>query len=761
MKKIFMVLVVISSFIFIKNVEGENNYEVKLGNSIEVRDYDINEYDIYNDDKIKVLKVNNYVVIEGVKCGESIIKLIHKKTTNEISFIVKVIGGKINLIKSNYYSDYNLNKGNVNFKDSKYDVFDLDDNFITSLVLNSDGKASSDYIFEFDKTYYVKEKEASIGYLKSDEKSYFIIGSNKNFTDVHVYGKVKKSSINLYKYYRNNKGVLVSDDYVTFKIFNDITGEFLRNVTFDKNGYFNIVLPYGKWKFVQNTVYRGTVVNDFIINIDGNDESIIKILTDKDINTKLKINNLDYDKNIKIYNNNIKFKIKNLDINEYVCKLDECEFNTINGEIVIPVYLNIGTYQLEQVDTYIKDYLYNNEIIKFEIGVGGQYKKDSKYGNVFSIDFYNKRVLGSVKINTFGEKEYFNNNKIMFEKIKMNSGFYKIFANQNIYNSDGTLLYKKDELVKKIVINKDNYFVDELLCGKYYLIEDNNDINYIKNNNKYNFDIEYKDQYTDNIVNEVNVYNTLYRGSLTLNIIDYYNHRGISNDLLELHVENGKEDLLVGKYSSDITGKIVIDDIPIKNGYKYYVKEIKANVDYIYDDEKIYFDFLNNKDVVINKYRKSNVGSLDVFVLEENTDKVIENVLIKLINLDNNKIYSYYSDSFGRLYLDKIDYGRYSLYEYDINNIYYINKEIINFDINDNNKYVRLKLYNRKVNKSVVSNNFIESKEYKNDIIYLDNVPNTNKNMIIFNINYFIIFIVIIILYKEVNCVIIVKKRGI
>ena len=74
--------------------------------------------------------------------------------------------------------------------------------------------------------------------------------------------------------------------------------------------------------------------------------------------------------------------------------------------------------------------------------------------------------------------------------------------------------------------------------------------------------------------------------------LDYNNKIKLYNTKVEFHIEDGKSDKLIGIFSTDINGKILIDNIPILYGYKYYIKEIEPSMNYILSDEKIYFEFV-------------------------------------------------------------------------------------------------------------------------------------------------------------------------
>ena len=768
-----------------------NNYNIKFGEVVTLHDNNniLKYYDVVGDDVINASKNNNDLIISGKKSGSGKIKLIRKfnyytnypiiYSANDsqtlissgnlndvvIEIKVNVTGGKLIINKRDKETNRMTPQGDASLSNAVYDILDENNNYITSLTTDKDGYAETNNVLSINKIYLLKERIPSKGYLLDNTVYRFTINKDSLETRIHSYEQVIKSRVDLYKVYNDLvTGIMKSEPGIAFHIYNKRTGVMLKRMVTDSNGYASINLPYGTWTFKQmNSSGSYEKVNDFDIVVDGSEDVITKIISNALISTKIKVVKIDKDSGKIIKKDGIKFKIKNLDTGLYECqnitypnKEKVCVFETKDGQFITPNSLPLGNYQIEEIDQYIEGYLYNNNPYKFSINKDSNFVKDNEYGNIFEIKFYNKQVKGRVNIIKYGESVDINNG-FKYNKILLDNVGYSLYADSDIYSSDGTLIYKKNELIKKIVIKNGKCSLDNLYLGKYYLVEDYSDVNHVKDNKKYYFELKYKDQYTSEVIENIVLYNYIKKGSLEINKLDYNNKIKLYNTKVEFHIEDGKSDKLIGIFSTDINGKILIDNIPILYGYKYYIKEIEPSMNYILSDEKIYFEFDNNK-VILNLYNKKKKGKVDVVVIDRDTLLPIDNTLIKIVDEYDNIIYRGYTDKDGRVYIDSIDYGEHRIIEEEAKDDFIKDDNIYTFNISDNCMYFRLKIYNYKIKKDIViDDNFnkVDLEEY-NTVL----VPNTSKNIFyrLLNINYLIIIVILFSLYREVKYDIIEKK---
>ena len=772
-----------------------DTYKVFLGEKITLTDSNsiLNVFDVESyDDNINVTKDGNNLIVEGIKDGSAQIvlkrkfnyyktkpivysnydsqKIISSGDLDDIVFKINinVVGGKLIVDKHDKEVGGKKTQGNAVLGGAIYDVYDENNNFLISLTTDMNGYAESDNIFKIGPVYTMKEHSASKGYLLDEEVFKFTFTKNDLVTRIHSYEPVIKAKVTLNKVYENkNSGVMKGEPYVSFSIYNEFTGELYRKISTNKDGILNITLPYGYWIFKQNNSTSSyEIAPPFLVEV-LNTQDINKVVSNKLISTKLKLINLDMDTNDVINNKSFKFKIKNLDTGKYVCQnvtypneKEICDFKTNDGYFITPNSLMLGNYQIEQIDSNVEGYLWNKNVLKFSINDNSNYIRDGLYGNIFEVKFYNKQVKGKVNLFKYGELEKINNG-IYYEKTFLDKVGYSLYAGEDIYDALGILKYKKNDLVKKIETINGKYVFTDLYLGKYYLIEDYTNINYKLDNEKYYFELKYKDQYTEIINLDVKRNNYLNKGNLEISKLDYKNNNGIYDTKIELHIESGTNDILVGTYSTDINGKINIFNIPIIYGYKYYVKEVKSSINYVLNSTKIYFDFSKDNHAKLFIYNKKCTGILDLVVVDKDSNEPIKNTLINVINDENEIVYKGYTDSDGRIYKDNLEYGNYRVYEEENVSDYYKDDTIYYFSVNDDNKYVRLILYKYKIKQENI--NMLNS---NNDIMYENkfvDVGNTNKNILykIVNINYMLIIVLLFILFKEINYVIIDKKRGI
>ena len=321
---------------------------------------------------------------------------------------------------------------------------------------------------------------------------------------------------------------------------------------------------------------------DTIIFVGGdknNSQTLARLRYQEDINLKISV----HTRGIKIKiikkdeegNNilipNIKFKIKNLNTNKYVCDNDDCFFLTNNNGEIITNELDFSKYEIEEIeDQIVNGYIWNN--LKYTIDIS----KDVEYfysdiGCFYIVDFMNKRVKGEVEVNKMGEELEIINNEVDYKKINLDNIEFLLYDEENNY-------------INKY-ITKNGYFkIDNLSLGRYYLIENNVLSNYLYDDNKYYFEIKQVNQYDEIINVKLVINNYLKKGTLEFTKKDLITNIGIPDTIIEIY---NNEDILLLTKKTDNNGKVIINELPIGN---YYIMEKEANELYKLTNERVYFE---------------------------------------------------------------------------------------------------------------------------------------------------------------------------
>lgn len=524
--------------------------------------------------------------------------------------VIRSNGGSVEIHKSDI--ETNTSQGDATLAGAKYGIYDTNDNLIVTLITDEFGDAKSDNILNYG-SYYLQEISPSEGYLLDDTKYEFSIDQNNGSIDIkiNVTEKVIKRDIELFKVFASNEtGFLIGEPNITFDIYLKSTNEKVISITTDYNGYATTTLPYGTYIVKQvNTTTGYDKLQDFEITIvDYSEDPIYQLLANAPFKARLKVVKIDSETGNSIPLVGIKFKIYDLNKQEYVCQTTdkvECEFATNEeGILITPLALEPSNYRLEEVDQSIDGYLWNAEYLEFTIGDNSQVINDEIYGALLEVEFANTQVKGQVEINKTGEDLVFKDNSYYYEKIPLAGVEFELRANEDIIIS-GKIYYHKDDLVAILTTNEFGYAsIGDLPLGKYYLKEIKSSNNNVIDSNIYEFELIYKDQYTDIVYKVFNLSNKYEKGTLDFTKTDFVTGESLPNTKIEIYTE---DDIKIFEGYTDEEGKIVIENLPVG---KYYLVEVDASEGYTLNPEKMYFEIKDNGEIV--KADMSNEQIIDV-----------------------------------------------------------------------------------------------------------------------------------------------------
>ena len=516
--------------------------------------------------------------------------------TDEV--VINSSGGSIEIRKSDI--ETTTPQGDATLAGAKYGIYDISDNLIATLITDEFGYAKSDNILNYGN-YYLQEITPSTGYLIDTTKYEFSINQDSNSIDIrlNVTEKVIKRDIEFFKVFASSEtGFLIGEPNITFDIYLKSTNEKVSSITTDSNGYASTALPYGTYIVKQvNTTAGYDKLQDFEITIsDYSEDPIYQLLANAPFKARLKVIKIDSETGNTIPLAGIKFKIYDLNKQEYVCQTTdkiECEFATNeDGILITPLPLEPSNYRLEEVDQSVDGYLWNTEYLEFTIGDNSQVINDEIYGAILEVKFENTQVKGQVEINKTGENLIFKDNSYYYEKIPLAGVEFELRANEDIIIG-GKTYYLKDELVAILKTDSNGYAsFGDLLLGKYYLKEIKSSNNNVIDSNIYEFEITYQDQYTEIIYKVFNLSNKYEKGSLEFTKTDFVTGDPLPKTTIEIYTENN---IKVFEGMTDANGKIVIEDLPVG---KYYLVEVEAPNGYILNPEKMYFEIKDNGEII-------------------------------------------------------------------------------------------------------------------------------------------------------------------
>lgn len=516
----------------------------------------------------------------------------------DVNLKIEIVGGKVSVKKVDADTGLGIAQGDATLDGAVYGIYDLEGNRVGEVISKGGEYVTSDYLPSLG-TFYLKEEKSSTGYELNETKYFFNITKEDLYPEVDVTEKVIERDLKIFKVYASDEtGFLTGEPNVTFDIYLKSSGEKVTSITTDANGYATATLPYGTYTVRQATTTEDhEMVEDFEIVVNEySQDPIYKLLANAEITARLKVIKIDSETGNTIPVAGIKFKIFDVENNEYVCQVtdkEQCVFETNDeGILLTPLPLESGTYRLEEQDQKLDGYLWNSEALEFTIGDDSTLINDDVFGAIVEVEFENTQVKGKVEINKTGEELIIEDDSYHYEKIKLEGAEFELRANEDIIVG-GKTYYKKGELVTILVTDKDGYAsIDNLPLGKYTLKEIKSANNNVLDPNTYEFELIYEDQYTDVVYKTFTLDNKYPKGELEFTKTDLVTGDPLPDTKIEIFTEDGVK---VFEGRTDENGKIIITDLPVG---KYFILESDAPDGYILNEEKLWFSITENGEIV-------------------------------------------------------------------------------------------------------------------------------------------------------------------
>ena len=516
----------------------------------------------------------------------------------DVNLKIEIVGGKVSVKKVDMDTGLGIAQGDATLDGAVYGIYDLEGNRVGEVISKGGEYVTSDYLPSLG-TFFLKEEKSSTGYELNETKYFFNITKDDLYPEVDVTEKVIERDLKIFKVYASDEtGFLTGEPNVTFDIYLKSTGEKVTSITTDENGYATATLPYGTYTVRQvSSTEDHEMVEDFEIVVNEySEDPIYKLLANAEITARLKVIKIDSETGNTIPVAGIKFKIFDVENNEYVCQVtdkEQCVFETNDeGILLTPLPLESGIYRLEEQDQKLDGYLWNEEALTFAIGDDSTLINDNVFGAIVEVEFENTQVKGKVEINKTGEELIIEDDSYHYEKIKLEGAEFELRANEDIIVG-GKTYYKKGELVTILVTDKDGYAsIDNLPLGKYTLKEIKSANNNVLDPNTYEFELVYEDQYTEVVYKTFTLDNKYPKGELEFTKTDLVTGDPLPDTKIEIFTENGVK---VFEGRTDENGKIIITDLPVG---KYFILESDAPDGYILNEEKMWFSITENGEIV-------------------------------------------------------------------------------------------------------------------------------------------------------------------
>ena len=429
-------------------------------------------------------------------------------------------------------------------------------------------------------TYELEETKAMPNYLLNVDKISFTFDDNTNIIDDNVYGKIieinayDKVVVGSIEVFKIGEKPLFKDNKINYEDIN------LSDVEFELYANEDIYLQDG------TKVYN-------------NKEIIFSFKTN---NGYYKIENINLGKYCLKEKNNPNNYV--LDKSEHCFELKYENDNTPNVAFSIKLknYLKKGTFELSKIDGLnqkgLKGALFEIYTIDDKLVYSGYtdengsitvkdlpYGKYKYYESKAPVGYLQNENIYYFEIKEDNEsiKETIDNYPIVgtleFSKIDLSTSKPLPNTKIEIYNS-------KDELVFSGKTNQDGkIIIKELLYGKYYLLEKEAPEGYILNEEAMHFEIKENGKVIKSIMTNEKIESKL--------II----HKLDNEEEVLSGVKIGIFDLNNNLLYEGLTNEHGIIDINLEYG-KYYYQELETIDGYELNNEKIYFEVINNKAII-------------------------------------------------------------------------------------------------------------------------------------------------------------------
>lgn len=307
-------------------------------------------------------------------------------------------------------------------------------------------------------------------------------------------------------------------------------------------------------------------------------------------------------------------------------------------------------------------------------------------GEVQHVNMKDEVARGSIVVTKDGEivsdatirKEYWNNFVFNFLKRNLSGVTFDVYAKEDILSVDGlnTVYYKAGDKISTIVTDEQGIArIDNLPCGKYYLIETKTIDGFILDNTPIEADISYIDQNTNVVYAGMNVTNERQKVQISVIKTDSETKKVLEGAVFGLFTKedivnaDGKvivnADTHIEKAVTGKDGKVTFtSDLPLG---QYYVKELEAPAGYVKSDKVIDVDATYKGDNVKVIELEAAFENIPIKVEFSKTDitgeKELPGAKLSVIDSEGKIVESWISEAGKSHVIERLPVGKYTLRE--------------------------------------------------------------------------------------------------
>ncbi|WP_415345540.1 SpaA isopeptide-forming pilin-related protein [Clostridium perfringens] len=554
--------------------------------------------------------------------------------------------GKAILIKEDEKTG-SIPQGRAKLDGAVYELRKPNNDELVETVTIKGGKAKVENLY-LGKYYWI-EKKAPEGYLLDTIKHYFEIsyaGENVEtaIKETLVKEKVITGGFDLIKFGEydwkekiknifnsKNKEIKPLKD-VEFSVFSDTTGKLVKTGYTNEKGYLKFEgLPYDTYTVKETKTPEGYIAaKDFKVIVKKKNETHHYAIQNKVIEEKLKVVKIDSVTKKIIPVKGAEFKIKSLQTGDFITmpknnedKKTDMFYTNDEGYLITPEALSYGEYELTEVKAP-DGYVLAKDPIHFKV--------DGSSNGIIEIRFENTSQKGIVEFTKKGqtpkdikieETKYGKLHEIIYEYKTLENVTYDIIAKEDIITNDGTIHFKKGDVVETLTTDeKGKWKSSELYLGKYQAIEKSAPNGYIISSNPIEFELSYSGQLVELTKTSLTANNDFQ--SLLVKIFKneekiegWKDNKPIIKDIKgngkifgiftreEKEIFNNikiPENSMVG--IKDVKDGVAELNIKLPEG-KYYLKEIDSGENHILNEKEYDFEFNstnNEKEIKVNIY---------------------------------------------------------------------------------------------------------------------------------------------------------------